>query len=261
MRITLLTIGFLFLVALELLRVYYIMPFPGSQYSNNINTAYFINSNIWLLRGAGAAIIIMPLLYFLRKGKVGPKVAVSITLLLYAGILYYCNVKLAADHIFGLPKEKVFAPVVLTNSNAYQPVMGVVVNGQAKAYPVGLAAYHHQIPDTVGGQPVLITFCTICREGSVFSPIAGGRYLTFTLKGMYHNNAMFEDTETKSWWMQATGKAITGPLKGSLLPAMPFEQMPLRNWVLLHPNSLVMQPDPNYYQEYYDFSHNKLKIF
>ena len=261
MKGTVLIVGLLLLASLEILRVYYIMPFPGSQYDNNIDTAYFVNINIWWLRAVAAAIAILPLLYLMRKGKVEQKIIIVIGLVFYAAVIYYCNFKLSAERIFGQLKEKKFVPAVLTTTNAYQPVMGIVVNGQAKAYPVELVAYHHQIRDTVAGQPVLVTFCTMCRQGCVFSPFAEGKYLTFKLKGMYHNNAMFEDTETKSWWMQATGKAIAGPLEGTLLPAMPYEQMPMRNWVLLHPNTLVMQPDPNYAQQYFDFSHNRLKIF
>ena len=42
-RTFLLTLALLFLFAVEILRVYFIMPFPGSQRANTIDIAYFIN--------------------------------------------------------------------------------------------------------------------------------------------------------------------------------------------------------------------------
>jgi hypothetical protein len=37
-------------------------------------------------------------------------------------------------------------------------VLGVVVNGEAVAYPVNQVAYHHVINDEVGGVPIAVTY-------------------------------------------------------------------------------------------------------
>ena len=37
-------------------------------------------------------------------------------------------------------------------------VIGVVQNGEARAYPIKQAAYHHVINDTIGGEPYLVTY-------------------------------------------------------------------------------------------------------
>src|SRR5262249_4755995 len=70
-----------------------------------------------------------------------------------------------------------------------------------------------------------------------------GQPETFRLVGMDHWNAMLEDSRTKSWWRQATGEAVAGPLAGTRLPELPAEQMTLGAWTTLHPGTLVMQPD------------------
>ena len=90
-----------------------------------------------------------------------------------------------------------------------------MINGEAKAYPIQLIGYHHQVMDTVGNEPVIITYCTVCRTGRVYSSSLNGRHESFRLVGMDHFNAVFEDETTKTWWQQATGEAIAGPLKGS----------------------------------------------
>jgi hypothetical protein len=37
-------------------------------------------------------------------------------------------------------------------------VLGVVWNGQARAYPISQMAYHHIANDRIGGQPYLVTY-------------------------------------------------------------------------------------------------------
>jgi hypothetical protein len=129
-------------------------------------------------------------------------------------------------------------------------VVGIYINGQAKAYPIEIIGYHHQVQDTVGGEPVLITYCSVCRTGRVFSPFVNGKYQHFRLVGMDHFNAMFEDEDTKSWWRQATGEAIAGSLRGTRLKELPSEQMRLGAWVREYPNTLVLQPDQYFAKQY-----------
>ena len=95
-----------------------------------------------------------------------------------------------------------------------------------------------------------MTYCTVCRTGRVYAPTVHGKNEAFRLVGMDHFNALFEDKTTGSWWRQSTGEAITGKLKGTLLPELPSTQMALGQWFTLHPNSLVMQPDPKFQVQY-----------
>jgi len=37
-------------------------------------------------------------------------------------------------------------------------VLGVVVDGEARAYPVGLLAYHHVVNDAIAGEPLVVTY-------------------------------------------------------------------------------------------------------
>jgi len=97
---------------------------------------------------------------------------------------------------------------------------------------------------------VLVSYCTVCRTGRVFSPVVGGRAETFRLVGMDHFNAMLEDRTTGSWWRQANGEAITGPRKGETLAELPHQQVTLKEWLALHPASLVMQGDSTFAEEY-----------
>lgn len=250
MKTLLLVSGLLLLFAIEILRVYWIMPFPGSQQSDTIGFAYFLNNNMLWFRIIALALTLPPLLYFFQKGRPWVKVLLTLVLLFYGMVFYSFNFRFLAEKMFYQPKEKLFAGGAADTTNKDKLVIGVAWHGEARAYPIGIIGYHHQVKDTLGGQPVLVTYCTVCRTGRVYSPILNGRNLSFRLVGMDHFNAMLEDQDTKSWWQQATGVAITGPLKGIRLPEIPSAQMRLGDWQVLHPESLTLQPDPNFTARY-----------
>ncbi|MDI9876443.1 DUF3179 domain-containing (seleno)protein [Flectobacillus rivi] len=249
MRLSLI-IGFLILFLSEILKVYFIMPFPGSQQADTIDLAYFIHQYIGYFRAIGLLILIYPLWKSFSNGSKLTKFVLGGFTLLWLGVIYMFNFQLTADHMFYQPKNKTFTNGKDSKIAKDKLVIGVVHNGQAKAYPIQLIGYHHQVIDTVGGTPMMITYCTVCRTGRVYLPFVNGKFEQFRLVGMDHFNAMFEDQTTGSWWQQATGEAITGKLKGLNLPSVSSEQMSLSAWLQIHPNSLVMQPDPEFKEQY-----------
>jgi hypothetical protein len=157
---------------------------------------------------------------------------------------------MTADKMFLPVKNLILAGSELNEVPGERMVIGFEFNGEAKAYPIEFIAYHHQIRDTIGGKPVMITYCSVCRTGRIFEPVVNGRQEKFRLVGMDHFNAMFEDETTGSWWRQSTGEAITGELKGTKLPELLAEQMTVQKWFELHPDGLVMQPDQEFLSVY-----------
>ncbi len=239
-------IGLIGLILFEIANVYFIMPMPGSQQMNSIDLAYFLYKWRWVLRGLFAGMILIGLL----KTNWKHKWTLAIPLLLLAVVIYMANFNMAADHMFYKPNTIVMATAAGNKVDSNRLVIGVVNNGEAKAYPIRFMGYHHQLQDTVGGKPLLITYCTVCRTGRVYEPIVNGKPEKFRLAGMDHFNAMLEDVTTKSWWRQATGEAITGELKGQKLPEFYSTQTSLTKWLELNPNTLVMQEDPAFKNEY-----------
>ncbi len=250
MKRLLLIFGLLILFAVEILRVYFIMPFPGSQQSNSIGIAYWLDKNIFWIRIVCLILIVYPFIQTLRRDKTWKKILLLLVSAFYCVIFYFFNFKFEADKMFYQPKNKNFANAANSKIDSNKLVIGVAINGEAKAYPIQIIGYHHQVRDTVGNTSVMITYCTVCRTGRVFSPILNGKDETFRLVGMDHFNAMFEDATTKSWWRQATGMAISGPLKGSALNEIPSKQTTLATWLRLYPNSTILQPDTLFKRHY-----------
>lgn len=249
-RALLLVTGLLILLATEILRVYFIMPFPGSQRSNTIEIAYFLNNYIWWFRVLGLTLFVPPMLYIFGNSKWWKKILLGLFVVLYGAVFYMFNFKFLADKMFIQPQHKILATVAANKIDSNKLIIGVALNGEAKAYPIEIIGYHHQVQDTIGGEPVMITYCSVCRTGRVFSPFVNRRFQHFRLVGMDHFNAMFEDEDTKSWWRQVTGVAIAGPLKGTALKEIPSEQMRLGAWISKYPNTLIMQPDDLFTKQY-----------
>jgi hypothetical protein len=239
-------IGLAGLLLFEILNVYFIMPMPGSQKMNSIDLAYFLYRWRWLFRILFLAMIMYVFFTSLKKRLWVPLVSIIIV----AVGIYVLNFKMAADHMFYKTKSLLMVDAVKNKVDPGRLIIGIERNGIAKAYPIHFLGYHHQVSDSIGGEPVIVTYCTVCRTGRVFEPMVNGKHETFRLVGMDHFNAMFEDATTKSWWRQATGEAITGKLKGQKLTEVSSSQTSLGEWLRLYPNSLIMQADPAFISSY-----------
>src|SRR5688500_12227886 len=239
-------IGLSGLLFFETVNVYFIMPMPGSQEMNSIDAAYFLNKWRWVFRILFGIMIAAGLFRSAWKRKW----LLIIPIAIVAAVVFMANFKMAADHMFYQPKKLLLINAAGNKVDSQRLVIGITNNGEAKAYPIRFLGYHHQVQDTIGGKPVIVTYCTVCRTGRVFEPLVNGKPEKFRLVGMDHFNAMFEDQTTKSWWRQVNGEAITGKLKGQQLPEVLSTQTSLSDWLQLNPNSLIMQADESFIKSY-----------
>ncbi len=239
-------LGLIGLLLFEIANVYFIMPMPGSQQMNSIDLAYFLYRWRWVFRIFFGLLIVAGLF----KPSWKRKWLLVFPLLLVAAVIYMTNFVMAADHMFYQPSAVNMVTAQQNKVDTNRLVLGVVENGEARAYPIRFLGYHHQVQDSIGGKPVIVTYCTVCRTGRVYEPIVNGKHEHFRLVGMDHFNAMFEDSETGSWWRQVSGEAITGKLKGARLPELYSMQTSLSKWLELYPSSRIMQADPAFMDSY-----------
>jgi Protein of unknown function (DUF3179) len=239
-------IGVAGLIIFEILNVYFIMPMPGSQQIRSIDVAYFLYTYRWVFRIFFGILIILGI----QKAYLFKKWIPILGLILVSLVIYAFNFQMAADAMFYQPSNLQMLDSKQNKVKLDRLVLGVNINGEAKAYPINLIGYHHQVRDVLGGKSIMVTYCTVCRTGRVFEPKVNEKLESFRLVGMDHFNAMFEDETTKSWWRQANGEAITGALKGTFLPELEAQQTSLATWLKLYPNSKIMQPDLKFKEEY-----------
>ncbi|MEP6765341.1 MAG: DUF3179 domain-containing (seleno)protein [Gemmatimonadaceae bacterium] len=245
------------LLLFEIANVYFIMPLPYSQRVRSVELAFALYHWRWIIRIVLGALALSGLPSLTRTRRWQQSIA-ACALIAAACAVWFLNFRMSADHMFRSPTTmRVVSPEKNTIAGN-RLVVGIESNGRARAYPLNIIGYHHHVRDTVGGKEILITYCTVCRTGRVYSPIVEGRSERFRLVGMDHFNAMLEDASTGSWWRQATGEAIAGPRKGTQLMELPSVQTTLVKWLTLHPGSLVMQEDPAFADKYSkDFAYER----
>lgn len=239
-------IGIIGLILFEILNVYFIMPMPGSQRMRSIDIAYFFNTYRWIFRGFFSLLALVGIYPMFQSNR-----WIAIIGCLLAGtITYATNYIMAADTMFYQPEKLSLKDAKENKVKMDKVVLGITINGESKAYPISMLVYHHQVRDVLGGKPIMVTYCSVCRTGRIFEPTVKGKLENFRLVGMDHFNAMFEDETTKSWWRQANGEAITGKLKGTKLPELETQQTSLATWLKLYPDSKIMQADLKFKENY-----------
>lgn len=240
-------IGLAGLALFEICKVYFIMPMPGSQQMNSLDLAYFLHVHRWSFRIVFALMIAGGAYSaFDVKRKWIPVLAVLPLL----AIIYMFNFKMLADKMFREPGQVSFKGREDNAMNDSTVVIAVEHDGVAKAYPLRYIVYHHQVRDTLGSKPIMVTYCSVCRTGRVFEPLVNGKIEDFRLVGMDHFNAMFEDLSTQSWWRQATGEAVAGSLTGVTLPEVESVQLTAGKFFSMYPFGKVMQADNGFNAKY-----------
>jgi hypothetical protein len=124
----------------------------------------------------------------------------------------------------GIPSidDPTFVPVARAELPDNEPVIGLMIDGDARAYPLRILIWHEIVNDVVGGVPVAVTYCPLCNTGIVFDRRVGERVLEFGTTGKLRNSDLvMYDRATESWWQQFLGEAIVGELTGARLTMLP----------------------------------------
>jgi len=133
-------------------------------------------------------------------------------------------------------------------------IFGVVVNGEARAYPKRILAWHEMVKDTVGGTPINGVYCTLCGSMIVYFPKdANGVHHELGTSGfLYRSNKVMYDHATKSMWSTIKGEPTNGPLvgKGIKLPVHNVVTTTWKQWKKTHPDTTVLSLDTGHRRDY-----------
>lgn len=134
-------------------------------------------------------------------------------------------------------------------------VIGVVLEGQARAYPLRVLVQHEVANDSVGNVPIAVTYSPLCDAVVVFDRRVGGRTIELGMSGLLVNsNPLYfdrqPDAKQESLWSQLLGKAVAGPAAGETLTRAPHALTTWRAWRAAHPETLVLAGESAYLKLY-----------
>lgn len=145
-------------------------------------------------------------------------------------------------------------------------VIGLCINGDARAYPPSVLAAHEVANDTVGGVPVVVTYNPLCDSAAVMERTVDGKVLTFGVSGLLYNSCLImydrqPEATAESLWSPLGFKGIAGPKAAWMLKTVPCEMVTWADWKSRHPDSKVLKPVLKQNPEYAAyFSTDELKF-
>ncbi len=130
-------------------------------------------------------------------------------------------------------------------------VLGVELNGQARAYPVRILNWHEVVNDRSGNRQIVVTYCPLCGTGMAFDPPSATNGAGFGVSGLlYNSDVLLYDRATQSLWSQLLQAAISGPLKGTRLESIPLTHTTWADWQHRHPSTEVLSTDTGFERDY-----------
>ncbi|MCH9022479.1 MAG: DUF3179 domain-containing protein [Planctomycetes bacterium] len=161
------------------------------------------------------------------------------------------------DGIPALTKPKVVKGVDAKNLKPGEPVIGVTIGEVNRVYPIKILEQHEIVNDVVGGVPILVSYCPLCRSALVFERKIGGEVLEFGVSGLlWNSNVLMYDrrakSEQESLWSQVKMGAVTGPAarKGLKLKLLPSRLTSWESWRKDHKATTVLSEQTGHSRRY-----------
>jgi hypothetical protein len=144
-----------------------------------------------------------------------------------------------------------------------EKVFGVSIEGpegsEQRAYPLRILGWHEMVNDVVGGEPVSLSYCTLCGSGVLFGTRRqGSSPFTFGTSGLlYRSNKLMIDRQTGTLWSNLTGEPVLGELAKDPegLPVLPLTLTTWQDWRARNPRTTVLALDRELGERWgYDYS-------
>ena len=162
------------------------------------------------------------------------------------------------DGIPALDNPTMIAPEEAAYLEPWDPVFGIALNGEARAYPLRILDWHEMANDVVGGVPVSLAYCTLCGAAIAYdgrSTDANNEPITYDFGSsgfLYRSNKLMYDRQTRTLWNHITGEPVLGPLADSdiRLELLPVVLTTWADWQEQHPDTLVVSEDTGFERPY-----------
>lgn len=132
-------------------------------------------------------------------------------------------------------------------------VFGIEINGDKRAYPKRILAWHEMFTDTIGGVGVAGVYCTLCGTVIPFrTQLNGTEYELGTSGFLYRSNKLMYDKATQSLWSTTRGAPVLGPLvdKGIELEFESVVTTTWGEWRRRHPETTVLSLETGHRRNY-----------
>ena len=138
----------------------------------------------------------------------------------------------------------------LDNDNV---IFGIALDGDARAYPKRILAWHEMFRDSIAGEHYTGVYCTLCGTMILYRSAFNGAHHELGTSGfLYRSNKLMYDHATKSLWSTFAGAPAVGPLVGRGIALEPRYVVTTtwEEWRRRHPETLVLSLDTGHERDY-----------
>jgi len=170
------------------------------------------------------------------------------------------------DNLASLDRPRLLRPAQVDSLNRAERgkylvpddlVIGVVLGGQARAYPVRVLDWHEVANDTLGGVPIAVTWHPLSGSAVVLDRDHRGRVLELSVSGLIWNShhllhdrpphlpgrAGEQSGAMESLWLPLRAEAVAGPAVGDTLAVIPSALVRWDRWREAYPGTTVPYPE------------------
>ena len=130
-------------------------------------------------------------------------------------------------------------------------VIAISYGGEHRAYPARILDQHEIVNDTIGGEPIAITWCPLCGSAVGIRRKIDGEVTEFGVSGvLYNSDLVLYDRATETLWDQIEARGIVGPKTGNSLELVAVTMTRWSRWRDAHPDTLVLSTDTGFKKDY-----------
>ncbi|MDB5101565.1 MAG: hypothetical protein JWM80_5986 [Cyanobacteria bacterium RYN_339] len=116
-------------------------------------------------------------------------------------------------------------------------VLGLYLNGEARCYPLEVLKRPHLLHDSVGGIPVVPTYCEHSHAAVAYRDEWRGERLELNVAASPNGNVAFYEGKSDGMIHQLEGAIGAGPNAGAILQTFPLAFTTWQAWRTLHPDT------------------------
>ena len=132
-------------------------------------------------------------------------------------------------------------------------VFGIEINGDVRAYPKRILAWHEMFVDDIGGESIVGVYCTLCGTVIIYDNNVDQKKHEIGTSGfLYRSNKLMYDKATQSLWNTFKGEPVIGPLvdQGIKFPHRYVVTTTWGEWKKRHPQSKVLSLNTGHSRDY-----------
>ncbi len=139
-------------------------------------------------------------------------------------------------------------------------VVGVLKDGEIKAYPHRILDWHEIVNDEIGSYKFALNYCPLTGTALAWNREINGSTTTFGVSGkLYNNNIIPYDRETDSYWSQIALECVNGDLIGTVPETYPIIETYWMTWKKMYPDSKILSTQTGFDRNYENYPYGNYR--